>query len=520
MFQDSDVGILDFGRYLSAIVHILEQLARNLHLHALGKCSYAFGKICPICLEYLTAILGIGHPEGLLVAAHIAHNLCDVAGYGISLSGSAIIGKGIGQFNCLSTSDIRAFDGRCVAAVIVENDYIGILDFWRYLTAIVHILKQLARNLHLHALGKRGYTFGKICPISLKYLAAILGVSHPEGLLIAADIAHNLSDITRNGVGFSRSGIVRKGIGQLNCLSASYFRSFNRRIIATFIRKNNNGCILDFGRYLTAIVHILKQLARNLHLHALGKRSYTFGKICIISLEYTATILGVGHPEGLLIAAHIAHNLGDVTRNGISLGGSGIVRKGICQLDCLSASDWSAFCWRCVSAFIVEDDNCGILHLGNDTAIVLINILHQLAGNLHLHAFGERSYTFGKVSPISLEDSTAILGVGHPESLLIAAYFAHNLSDITRNGVGLGRGCTIGKGIRQFDRLSASDRSSLGRLRATWSAALVGHIEWSGNVNTATESKCRQQHECKCFESLFHNCICLFVCFLLLFNPS
>ena len=85
-FQNLYGSILDFGCYgTSSLIDVLHQLACDLNLRTFDELLYAFGQVSPVSLEYLTAILGIGHPEGLLTLADRTDNLGDVTGDGVGI---------------------------------------------------------------------------------------------------------------------------------------------------------------------------------------------------------------------------------------------------------------------------------------------------------------------------------------------------------------------------------------------------------------------------------------------------
>ena len=69
--------------------------------------------------------------------------------------------------------------------------------------------------------------------------------------------------------------------------------------------------------------------------------------------------------------------------------------------------------------------------------VSFFHILRKLAGYLNQRTCGESANAIRKISPVCLEDLAAILGVGHPESLLAAANVTYHLGDVAFNGVNL-----------------------------------------------------------------------------------
>jgi len=166
----------------------------NCHLHAYLELCHTFGKICPISLEHWTAILCVGHPEGLLVPADVIQNLRDITCNGITLCRSSPICQCIGQLNGLCASYIRT-------NAVFKDDNIGVNYFGSYPTTVsTYPLMELTINRHLHAGLELCNAFGKVCPISLEHPAAVLCVGHPEGLLVPADIADDLRNVACNGI--------------------------------------------------------------------------------------------------------------------------------------------------------------------------------------------------------------------------------------------------------------------------------------------------------------------------------
>ena len=60
---------------------------------------------------------------------------------------------------------------------------------------------------------------------------------------------------------------------------------------------DSNICILYFGSNGTISLHILEQLASDGYLRTYNKLLYALGEVCIESVEYLATILGICNPE-------------------------------------------------------------------------------------------------------------------------------------------------------------------------------------------------------------------------------
>ena len=339
--------------------------------------------------------------------------------------------------------------------------------------ATLYILLQFSCDCNLHADSKLLYAIRNISPICLEYLTAVLCIGHPEDLLTWTSLCANISvcfgNVTCYGISVSRCSTISQSLCQLNCFCTTNLNSIScRRCVTATIFKYNNITILDFRSNLTrCLVHILHQLASQFHLHANLEFRNAFRKICIICLEHFTATLFISHPEGLLIATYASYDLCDITSYGISICRSSIVGQSVRQLDSLSACNFCAFNRRSVATFIIENDYVGVLHLANHTTIVGIDVLHQLTGNLHFCSSLKLRNAFGKVCPISFEHLTAVLCIGHPESLLIATYITYDLSNVTGNCVKIGRSCTIGQSLSQFDSLSTSDRNSLNGFRAT-----------------------------------------------------
>ena len=224
--DDGHVGILYFGRHV-AVLHVLHQLSGNLHLHAYLELAHAFGKVSPVSFENSAAILRVGHPESLLVLADIADDFRDVTRDGIGFRRGSVVGKGAGQLNGLCASDLRAFFHRSrTAAIIFKNSHYGILHLGNNAALIVDKLHQLACYLHLCTSRESRHSLGKVSPIGFEHSAASLCVGHPESLLVSADVAYNLRDVTRDGVSISRSGAVGQCFCQIDSLCAGNGNTF------------------------------------------------------------------------------------------------------------------------------------------------------------------------------------------------------------------------------------------------------------------------------------------------------
>ena len=173
----------------------------------------------------------------------------------------------------------------------------------------------------------------------------------------------------------------------------------------------------------------------------------------------------------MLVAADATNDFGDITCNSIGFRGCGTIGQSISQLDCLCAGDRSAFGGNDrLAASILEDFNVGILYLGRDS--ISLDILHQLACYLHLHAYFELRHAFRQVCPICFKDLAAILRVCHPEGLLVAADSTDNFSDIACDAIGLGRCCAVLQSLRQLYGFSTGH--SLGLFIAAFARGVDG----------------------------------------------